>query len=192
MVEEPEPKVDDRAVEPPRGPGNGTETPKGVPMPRTPIETRRGAARNRESADVPAGVEEDYVPPPPEPGPWAREHTRDLKAEAKTLRHLMFHGEFNKWCDGCVRGKTRDKPHYKGSFDAPTTHFGSRLTGDVTHMADAEGAPGVGGYLYAYVQQSLYGHRYCGFYPMKANRTWDVFLGSQTFQGYRSLGNLPE
>ena len=57
----------------------------------------------------------------------------------------MFHGEFNKWCDGCVRGKTRDKPHYKGSFDAPATHFGSRLIGDVTHMEDAAGTLGIGG-----------------------------------------------
>ena len=183
VAEGPEPVPDERAVETPPGQKDGNETPRGVPLPRTPVETKRGAARSEESADIPAGVEEDYVPPPPEPGPWAREHTRDLKAEAKTLRHLTFHGEFNKWCDGCVRGKTRDKPHYKGSFDAPTTHFGSRLTGDVTHMADAEGAPGVGGYLYAYVQQSLYGHRYCGFYLTKANRTWDVFWALKHFKG---------
>ena len=47
--------------------------------------------------------EEDIAPPPPAPHPEEREpkQQRDRKAEAKSLQHLLYHAEYNEYCDAC-------------------------------------------------------------------------------------------
>ena len=58
------------------------------------------------------------VPPPPEPveDEAERKKRRDLRAEAKSTRHLLTHKPFNPYCPGCLSGKMREKQHFKGSF----------------------------------------------------------------------------
>ena len=63
---------------------------------------------------------------------------RDLREIAKSHEHLLFHHEFHPYCDGCVRGKTKNAPHYKGAFQGPIEHFGSIITCDISTMADAD------------------------------------------------------
>ena len=70
---------------------------------------------------------------------------RDLRKEAKSLDHCLFLREFNPYCDGCVRGKSRDVPHYTGPQRREVTHFGSVITADIVHMVDANLGTGVGG-----------------------------------------------
>eukprot|EP00439_Symbiodinium_sp_Y106_P074569 s3106_g14.t1 len=66
--------------------------------------------------------------PPPSPEPQAR----DLRAEAKSIRHLMTHLPKNPYCDACQRAKTenvksfrQDSPRDKG-FEK----FGEHVTVD--------------------------------------------------------------
>ena len=84
-------------------------------------------------------VPEDEVPPPPK-----EKVKRDRKKLAKSTEHLLFHHEYNPWCDGCVRGKTRVAPHPVGSLARMITYFGQLVTCDVTYMLDAMKSPGVG------------------------------------------------
>jgi len=57
---------------------------------------------------------------------------RDLKAEAKSLRHLMTHLQKNPYCDSCQRAKMVNVHHKQGGgidkFKA--TEFGEHITGD--------------------------------------------------------------
>ena len=87
-------------------------------------------------APPPGGMDSD-VPPPPTPGPWDDEGRRNLREVAKSTSHLLCHKEYNKWCDGCVCGKTRDAPHYVGGFKREITNVGFVLIGDPTPMWDA-------------------------------------------------------
>ena len=73
----------------------------------------------------------------------------------------MSHYEYNKWCDGRVRGKTRDAQHLIANFKREVINFGSVLTRDPTSMWDAEKGPGIGEYKYAFCVQSLFGHKFC-------------------------------
>ena len=82
---------------------------------------------------------------------------RDLKAEAKSLDHCLFHKTYNPHCDGCVCGKSKDAPHYTGPRRREVTHFGSVLTGDIVHMVDADLGTGIGGYRWAFVTRILFG-----------------------------------
>ena len=91
----------------------------------------------------PGGMDNE-VPPPPVPGPWEEKRRRNLRDAAKSIYHFLCHKEYNKWCDGCVRGKTRDALHFIGSFEREITHVGSVLTGDPTPMWDAAKCPGIG------------------------------------------------
>ena len=73
------------------------------------------------------------VPPPPAvevvlAGELRKE--RDLRAEAKTTRHLLLHRPFNKYCDGCKLGKMIEKKHFKGAFQRELKKWGDIVTAD--------------------------------------------------------------
>ena len=52
---------------------------------------------------------EDTVPPPPCAHPAARE-PRDLRAEAKSLRHLLTHTPYNPYCEACKVARMTRRP----------------------------------------------------------------------------------
>ena len=52
--------------------------------------------------------EEDGIPLPPEVGDEA------LRADAKSLAHLLTHKPFNKYCEACQAAKMRDVKHFRG------------------------------------------------------------------------------
>ena len=102
--------------------------------------------------------------PEADEGSLARPNTnRDLRELARSHEHLSFHKEFNRYCDGCMRGKTRGAPHYKGAFHRKIKHFGSIITMDISTMTDAEQGLGIGGYKYALNIKSLFGKRFSMF-----------------------------
>jgi hypothetical protein len=67
-------------------------------------------------------MEYDGEPPPiPQVGenPEEEKKIRNLREEAKSLRHLLTHKPANKYCDACSLGKTRNVNFFAGGFNKP-------------------------------------------------------------------------
>jgi hypothetical protein len=67
--------------------------------------------------------ESDEIEEDPEP-------KRDLKAEAKTLEHLLDHKVKNPHCDSCNRSTMKNKRSMTGAFKDEPTAWGDLVTGD--------------------------------------------------------------
>ena len=75
---------------------------------------------------------------------------RDLRAESRTIKHLLRHKlGFGCSCDTCMRGKTKRKPRRqrksKADPSALPEEFGELVTCDHVLMHDWWGRPGCGG-----------------------------------------------
>ena len=55
---------------------------------------------------------------------------RDLKAEAKSIEHLLDHKVKNPHCDSCNRSTMKNKKSMKGAFKDDPTVWGELVTGD--------------------------------------------------------------
>ena len=60
----------------------------------------------------------------------APEAKRDLKAEAKTIEHLLNHKVKNPHCDSCNRSTMKNKRSMTGAFKDEPTAWGDLVTGD--------------------------------------------------------------
>ena len=98
--------------------------PKGKAKSDTKEETRRV------SMDVPPPVAEDLISNDEGPA------NKDLRAEAKSLKHMLTHEPFNPYCKACVYGKMCHKQHrrVKPEDKLTTVDFGDLVTGD--HLSD--------------------------------------------------------
>jgi len=98
-----------------------------------PVSSSEGACPNA----APTG---EVVPPPPDAPANVEESEgtrRDLKAEAKSTRHLLTHKPFNPHCDGCKVAKMREKSHFKGAFKREIKKWGEVVTAD--HLVSKRG-----------------------------------------------------
>ena len=57
-------------------------------------------------------------------------------------------------------------------------------------MVDADLGTGIGGYKWALVIRSLYGKGFRGFYPLKRERTEDVYFAIKSFVGTAKIDLL--
>ena len=56
-------------------------------------------------------------PPTSDAGVEDENTIRNLRQEAKSLRHLLTHKPANKYCEACILGKTRGSKKFCGSFE---------------------------------------------------------------------------
>ena len=102
-------------------------------------KSRGGEQPNK---DEPADVVEEAVPPPPAP----HKEPRDLKAKARSLRHMLTHAEYNEHCEACRLAKLVWKParrKHRNSHDRPKA-FGDLVNADhiVAQSNEAVGLTG--------------------------------------------------
>ena len=78
--------------------------------------------------DMPRGADQDSRPPADESGqkskpngppPPPEPRARDLKAEAKSIRHLMTHAPKNPYCDACQRAKMENVKSFRQARLSP-------------------------------------------------------------------------
>ena len=137
---------------------------------------RAGSSGDPAPGGEPAAEDEPRGAPASEDPSLVRANPkRDLRAVAQSMEHQLYHHEYNPYSEGCVRGKTKDAPHFAGAFQREITHFGSVITSDICHMLDAGLGTGVGGYKWSLVVRSLHGKGFRMFYPMKRERTQDCY-----------------
>ena len=159
-------------------PSGMSAAPPPAAPPAVPTDDGPDASRPASSS-----TDDESICPPCAPDPGGDPpQPRDLRAIAKSCEHCMFHKECNPYCDGCVRGKTRDAPHYSGPRRREVSHFGSAITADIIHMVDADLGTGVGGYKWSLVTRSLFGKGFQGFYPLKSEHTEDVYWAMKHFK----------
>ena len=53
-----------------------------------------------------------------------------LKAEARTIQHLLTHRYKNPYCESCIRAKMRDYKTHRGAFKRKLKAFGDLVTFD--------------------------------------------------------------
>ena len=105
------------------------------------------------------------------------------RQRAKRKTHCFLHDGSNPHCPGC-QAKSRDKRHYKGSFDVHrATHSTSVIiTMDQVTLADNEGQVGIGDVKYAIVISKLrheaLDHDYWTFLPLRSLESWSHYWPS--------------
>ena len=67
---------------------------------------------------IAAQEEAEQAPAEEDQSEEAQATRKDLRAEAKSLRHLLTHQPKNPYCDACTRAKMRNKKRFAGAFDA--------------------------------------------------------------------------
>ena len=55
--------------------------------------------------------------PAPDAGEEDENTIRNLRQEAKSLKHLLTHKPANKYCDACILGKMRGTKKFCGSYE---------------------------------------------------------------------------
>ena len=90
-----------------------------------------------------------------------RELTKDrkkiLREIAYSMAHRLTHKPANPYCPDCMRGKMREKKHYKGAFDKKTyDHWGQCLTGDHVTTTDDGIFASSNTYKWAFILKDLY------------------------------------
>ena len=92
----------------------------------TKLDPSKTTIDEADSTSVPVEVE-----PPLEATDGAKEYLT-LRNEAKSLRHLMTHLPFNKYCTTCQRAKMEGAKHFRGSGIAghEAKQFGDHVTAD--------------------------------------------------------------
>ena len=112
------------------------------------------------------------------------------RQRAKRKSHCFLHDGSNPHCPGC-QAKSRDKRHYKGSFDVHrATHSTSVIvTMDQVTIADSEGQVGIGDVKYAIVISKLryeaLDHDYWTFLPLRSLESPETDVHFQQF--YRNV-----
>ena len=92
------------------------------------LDMPQEASRSSRSRDDGAGDVSKAKGPPPSPEPQAR----DLRAEAKSIRHLMTHLPKNPYCDACQRAKMENVKSFRQESprDKGFEKFGEHVTVD--------------------------------------------------------------
>ena len=131
------PVVDMPLGDQPATPGSDTEGEDDGAV--TPIPEEPSAEPDQVQPEPPEGDPDpdrpEEVPPPPEPVAGDDEvirQRRDLRLEAKSLKHLLTHLPKNPYCDACTRGKMKSVKRFRGSFAANRhpERWGQLLTAD--------------------------------------------------------------
>jgi hypothetical protein len=108
---------------------------------------------------------------------------RDLKAEAKSLRHLMTHLPKNPYCDSCQRAKMVNVHHKQGGgvdkFEA--TEFGEHITGD-TLVLHGKVDRGINGESNGVVLFDI-GTRWLDCIPVHSRNEDDTYAAMREFAG---------
>ena len=85
-------------------------------------------------------------PPTSDAGVEDENTIRNLRQEAKSLRHFLAHKPANKYCDACILGKMRGSKKFCGSFERSRqpTRWSELGTADhlVAQSASMEGITG--------------------------------------------------
>ena len=112
------------------------------------------------------------VPPPPDSHPTVR---------MKSKKHCLLHYPTIPGCPGC-EAKTRNKKHYKTSFDRNKKGYERIISMDHVHMSDKDGTTAIGGFKYALVLCKIK-EDYWDFVPCRtldteeAERIFTEFVG---------------
>ena len=83
--------------------------PRAVGMP----SVRDGA----QDSNVDEAADSIVDPPAPDAGEEDENTIRNLRQEAKSLRHLLTHKPAYKYCDACILGKMRGTKKFCGSYE---------------------------------------------------------------------------
>ena len=108
-----------------------------------------------------------------------------LKAEAKTIAHLLTHRYKNPYCQSCIRAKMKHFKTYRGVFKRKLKKWGDLVTFD---FADLER----NSYLNACDDKELLvvRDRFTGIiqsFPMKEKDTDNIVLSIKRFAGNRKI-----
>ena len=97
-----------------------------------------------------AAADEPIADPPTIDEATILENRASNRSLAKQKEHLLCHDGFNPECIGC-QAKTRNKKHFKKSFDRGDAKYENLTSMDQVTLADLEGTVGIHGYKYALV-----------------------------------------
>ena len=123
-----------------------------------------------------------------------------LRAAAMSREHLLDHIPFNRYCKGCVDGKTKNKARKTGAFAASgrkCSEPGDIVSFDQCKIAGAESTMGIGGYTKALDIMDV-ATGLAAMYPIEAETEIEIanvlsnFIGETTVKlaytdGYSSL-----
>ncbi len=110
---------------------------------------------------------------------------RDLKAEAKSIEHLLDHKVKNPHCDSCNRSTMKNKKSMRGAFKDEPTVWGELVTGD--HLdSKRKNMVGFSGEKEAFTILDVFsGLRH--IYPTASKDSVDTSLSIQHFAGDRTI-----
>jgi len=156
-------------------PGDGVGAPSGAadPEPDAPLDALDPGGPPELAPDP----EEDLEPAEDLPmvvegdGGGAIVPSRDLRAEATSLRHLVTHMPKNPYCRSCQVAKPQHKPHKRSVGIGPRpTKFGEEITADHI-IAESVVSQGMGGHREALVIMDR-ATRWIDCYPLKT-KSWE-------------------
>ena len=108
-----------------------------------------------------------------------------LREQAASIKHLLTHKPFNRYCDACVQGKLKMRPHRRGAYRRKPKKWGDIVTGD--HLVGNRGAwTGVTGDENAFTIRDLWSG-YLACYPVKAKDTPCAVESLKHFMGARKI-----
>ena len=108
-----------------------------------------------------------------------------LKAEAKTISHLLTHRYRNPFCQSCVRAKMKHFRTHRGAFKRELKKWGDLITFD---FADMEGTNYMG--IPEDRELLIIRDRFTGViqaFPLKGKTTEDIVLSIKRFIGNRKV-----
>ena len=70
-----------------------------------------------QDSNVDEAVDSIVDPPAPDAREEDENTIRNLRQEAKSLKHLLKHKPANKYCDACILGKMRGTKKFCGSYE---------------------------------------------------------------------------
>ena len=111
----------------------------------------------------------------------------NLKAEAKSTKHLLRHKPFNPYCEDCCRSKMAQKRHMANSYKREPKRWGETITADHLVSNRKGRKHGVRGYKHAVKIKDLWSTLICCV-PVKnkgneeARRAFKFFCGTRKIQ----------
>ena len=143
----------------------------------------------------------DLEPPEPVPAPVKQEKEeeskmemeqencgRDLKAEAKSLKHLLTHLPKNPHCQACQEAKMKQIYSRRGAFQRPLERFGHIITFD--HMFSAQARMiGLDGEMHAFNMKDLY-TGFIAAFPVRTRDAESCIAAIRQFMGGHKVHNI--